>query len=170
MIQIFDNETKELIFTNTNILNIDIKDSKTITKYQVEDGTTKNDHIYENALEIEIALLLAKSSQDENLEQFTKILSYYKNNKAVIIQSNMNVYENMIIEEIPHCENKDIFDGATINMKLSQWRNVKPIYGELKDVKSSKHSDTQNIGRQQGSEIDGEEKKKNQSILKSWVG
>lgn len=169
MIQIFDNDTKELIFRQTNIINIEVKLDKQATKYQVEDGTMRNDHIIENAKEINISFVLTKVDKDDNVSQFLEILSYFNENKFVTVQTKMNIYNNMLIEAIPQTENKEIFYGCSINMHLIEWREVKPEYGQLKQeqVKDKKHSDTQKTGRQQGSEVTNEkEKEKGRTILK----
>ena len=57
-------------------------------------------------------------------------------------------------------------------MHLTEWREVKPEYGELKQeqVKDNKHSDTQKTGRQQGTEVTNtQEKGKSESILRGWT-
>ncbi|MFV7791244.1 phage baseplate protein [Aliarcobacter lanthieri] len=155
MIKFFDNDTKEEIFKSTNILTLDVKLNKQATKYQVEDGTERNNHIIEKVKEIDAAIVLSKVDESENIASFLELLDYFNNDKLVTVQTKMNIYNNMLIEAIPHNENKDIFYGCAISMHLTEWREVKPEYGELKQeqVKDKKHSDTQKTGRQQGSEV-----------------
>lgn len=168
IIRFFDNDTKEVIFESTNIASLDGKLNKQATKYQVEDGTERNNHIIEKAKEIDISLVLTKADEKENIASFQELLDYFNNNKLVTVQTKMNIYNNMLIESMPHTENKDIFYGCTINMHLIEWREVKPEYGELKQeqVKNDMHSDTQKAGRQQGTETSN---KKNESILRGWT-
>lgn len=168
IIQFFDNNTKEVIFKSTNITNLDAKLNKQAIKYQVEDGTERNNHVIEKAKEIDVSLVLTKVDDKENIASFQELLDYFSNNKLVTVQTKMNIYNNMLIESMPHTESKDIFYGCAINMHLIEWREVKPEYGELKQeqVKDDKHSDTQKTGRQQGTETSN---KKNESILRGWT-
>lgn len=168
IIQFFDNDTKEVIFKSTNIASLDAKLNKQATKYQVEDGTERNNHIVEKAKEIDVSLVLTKTDEKENIASFQELLDYFNNNKLVTVQTKMNIYNNMLIEAIPHSESKDIFYGCTISMHLTEWREVKPEYGELRQeqVKDKKHSDTQKTGRQQGTEVTNtQEKAKGVSII-----
>ena len=172
IIQFFDNDTKEVIFKSSNITSLDAKLNKQATKYQVEDGTERNNHIIEKAKEIDVSLVLTKADEKENIASFQELLDYFNNNKLVTVQTKMNIYNNMLIEAIPHSESKDIFYGCTISMHLTEWREVKPEYGELKQeqVKDNKHSDTQKTGRQQGTEVTNtQEKGKGESILRGWT-
>ncbi|WP_418187320.1 phage baseplate protein [Aliarcobacter lanthieri] len=172
MIKFFDNDTKEEIFKSTNILTLDAKLNKQATKYQVEDGTERNNHIIEKAKEIDMSIVLTKVDESENIASFLELLDYFNNDKLVTVQTKMNIYNNMLIEAIPHNESKDIFYGCTISMHLTEWREVKPEYGELKQeqVKDKKHSDTQKTGRQQGYEVTNtQEKGKGESILSGWT-
>ena len=172
IIQFFDNDTKEVIFKSSNITSLDAKLNKQATKYQVEDGTERNNHIVEKAKEIDVSLVLTKVDEKENIASFQELLDYFNNNKLVTVQTKMNIYNNMLIEAIPHTESKDIFYGCTISMHLTEWREVKPEYGELKQeqVKDNKHSDTQKTGRQQGTEVTNtQEKGKSESILRGWT-
>lgn len=172
IIQFLDNDTKEVIFRKSNVLQVEAKPTKQVTKFKVEDGSDRNHHIVEKANEVSVSFILTDVDYMENINAYKELLEYHNDNKLVTLQTRLNIYENMVIETIPHSEDKEIFYGGVVNMTLSEWREVTPEYGELKQeqVKHPKNSDTKTTGRQQGTETkDPNETKKSESILRGWT-
>lgn len=154
MIRILDNESLTPIFESSSPMRVDVKPTKKATRHTVETGATRSDHVIDNLLEITIDLVLTENAQQE----YNQISQYFDNRDLVAVQTGMGVFINMLIEDISHSESAQVFEGAMLPMRLVEWREIKPEYGELKQeqVKRPQHSSTAERGRQSGTEVESE--------------
>lgn len=150
-IQILDNDTGEVISTSINPLNVSVNESKTTTKFTVENGETRNDHIVDNAIEIQVEFLVVGETAGNVVAD---LRSRFRNNDLFTVQTRMNSYPDMLIESFPHDESQYIADGCYLNLTFTEWRETTPEYGELKQesVKDPEHSSTVKRGTQRGKE------------------
>ena len=58
-VEILDNETLQPIWVGSDIMDVQVQETSTVTKYAVEDGTNRNDHIVHNPTEITMRFTLA---------------------------------------------------------------------------------------------------------------
>lgn len=159
---ILDNDSLEGLWEGSDIMSLSISEASKATRYAVEDGTNRNDHVIKKPVEISISMLLV----GEVAQLFQLLKQTYLERKLVTVQTKTDVYANMLVEEIPHEQDAGMTDGVTVTVKLVEWLEVKPEYGELtpKKVAQPHQSDTVKRGSQATSEVPPE---KRQSVLRS---
>lgn len=167
-IQVLDGETFEVLFASSNPMRLSVLDEKRATKFKVEDGSERSDHVIDNAIQINIEFIL---SGDEAREQFQAISQAYFEHRLVTVQSRMGTYENMLIEAIPHEETRQMYDGAILPVRMTEWRETEPEYGELtqRQVAEPRQSSTVQRGTQTGQEVaPNSETERRGSVLSGW--
>lgn len=159
---ILDNDSLQEIWSGADVMQVSVMETSKVTRYAVEDGTVRNDHIVRNATEISLRMVLV----GEVARLFQLLKQTYLENKLVTVQTKVGVYADMVVEEIPHDEDAGMTDGVTVDVRLVEWREVVPEYGELtmNKVAQPRQSDTVKRGSQATSEATPE---KRQSVLRS---
>lgn len=159
---ILDNDTLQELWAGSDIMSVSVSETSKATRYAVEDGTSRNDHVIQNPAEISIGMMLA----GEVAQLFQILKQTYLERKLVTVQTKTDVYADMLVEEIPHEQDAGMTDGVTVDVRLVEWREVAPEYGELtaKKVAQPWQSDTVKRGSQASSEAPPE---KRQSVLRS---
>ena len=161
-VQILDNDSLQPIWVGTDIMQLSIMETSKATRYAVEDGTNRNDHVIDNPVEIAIRAVMA----GEVVQLFEALRQTYRERQLITVQTKTAVYSDMLVEEIPHDQDAGMSDGVALDIKLVEWREVVPEYGELTPAKVAKpaQSDTVKRGSQATSEAPPE---KRQSVLRS---
>ena len=161
-VEILDNETLQPLWTGSDIMDVQVQETSAVTKYKVEDGTNRNDHIVHNPTEIMMRFTLA----GEVSQLFNAIKQTYTNRDLVTVQTRTDVYADMIVTEIPQEQSGAVMDAVTLDIRLSEWREVVPEYGELTqlNVANPDQSSTVKRGSQATSETPPAKK---QSVLRS---
>lgn len=164
-VYILDNDSLEHIWPGAEVMSLSVTQTATATKFAVEDGTTRSDHVVQNPIEISITILLV----DDISQAFEEILDTYESNSLVTIQTRTAVYTDLLVVAIPQNQKSDALDAAEISVKLAQWREVVPEYGALspKKVAKKKQASTINNGTQATTEPPPEKK---ESLLFSLLG
>lgn len=150
-VQILDNETLQPIWVGSDIMDVSVQETSTVTKYKVEDGTNRNDHIVHNPTEIIMRFTLAGDVS----QLFNAIKQTYTSRDLITVQTRTDVYADMIVTEIPQDQTGAATDAVTLNVRLSEWREVVPEYGELTQARVAKpeQSSTVKRGSQATSEV-----------------
>lgn len=159
LVGILDSESFEQLFVAANPMRVSVREEKRITKFQVEDGGTRSDHVVQDAREIAIDLLI----EDEFARNmYLQLQQAWRDNRLVIVQTKVSSYENMLIESIPHDETPELGNGISMPIRLTEWRTVTPQYGSLppSKVASKKQSDTAKQGQKQSSTASGAQTRK----------
>lgn len=172
-VQILDNNTFDVLFYDINPMRLSVVDEKRATRFKVEDGSERSDHVVKNAVEINIELIV---SGDNARQQYQAIRQAYLDDTLVIVQSKMQTYENMLIEAFPHEETDQMYDGAIIPLRLIEWRTVEAEYGDLlqeelsqEQVANPSQSSTVDRGTQTGQTVEqGSETERQGSVLSGW--
>ena len=161
-VEILDNETLQPLWTGSDIMDVQVQETSTVTKYKVEDGTNRNDHIVHNPTEIMMRFTLA----GEVSQLFNAIKQTYTERALVTVQTRTDVYADMIVTEIPQEQAGAAMDAVMLDVRLSEWLEVVPEYGELTQarVANPEQSSTVKRGSQATSETPPA---KQQSVLRS---
>ena len=133
-VQVLDNETLLPLWLGSDIMDVQVQETSTVTKYAVEDGTNRNDHIVHNPTEITMRFTLA----GEVSQFFSAIKQTYTNRDLITVQTRTDVYADMIVTDIPQEQSGAAMDAVTLDIRLSEWREVVPEYGELTQAKVAK--------------------------------
>lgn len=153
LVAILDGETFEQLFVAAQPMRVSVRDTKRATKFEVEDGTTRSDHVVQDQIEIAIDLIL----EDETArDAYQQIKQAKFDNRLVIVQTKVDSYESMLITEIPHDETTELGGAISMPMRLVEWRTVQPQYGALppSKVKNKKQASTSKGGQKQTTEAD----------------
>lgn len=150
-VAIFDQESGEVLFADSNPMNLTVNEAERITEFQVEDGSTRSDHVVTLPIEIAIELHLREKLSDE----FAKFQEYKKDHKFITVQARTCSYSNMIIEDISHEETVENFGGASLTLRLKEFREVTPETGAMpqEKVAKSRDADTSKRGEIKGTEV-----------------
>lgn len=154
LVCILDGENFQPLFVAASPMRMTVSETKTATKFVVEDGTTRSDHVVVQAIEISIDLILPEESARDTYEQ---IRQAWRDNRLVTVQGKVGSYKSMLITDMPHDETPELGMSVALPMRLVEWRAVKPEYGSLppSKVKSAKQSDTSKGGAKQTTGADG---------------
>lgn len=153
LVAILDAESFEPLFTAAQPMRVSVRDTKRATKFEVEDGTTRSDHVVQDQIEISIDLIL---EDDFARDAYQQIKQAKNDNRLLIVQTKVDSYESMLITEIPHDETVELGGAISMPMRLVEWRTVTPQYGALppSKVKNKKQASTSKGGQKQTTEAD----------------
>jgi hypothetical protein len=133
------------IFRNARALKAVVKEQSKVMQHPVESGIVITDHRIILPIEIELSLILAK---DDYQSVYQSIRGYYLQGTLLVVQTRSGVYQNMLIQQIPHEENPDMYNALTVAMTLRQVLFAVAQYGVV--PKYAKNSTTQAKGSQLG--------------------
>lgn len=153
LVCILDNENFQQLFTTASPMRMSVREAKRTTKFEVEDGTTRSDHVVIEQVEIAIDFII----EDEFARDcYQQIRQAWTDNRLVSVQGKVSSYPNMLITEMPHDESPEYGMGIAMPIRLVEWRSVEPQYGALppSKVKSSKQASTAKKGQKQTTEAD----------------
>ncbi|WMD23298.1 hypothetical protein RAS12_13285 [Achromobacter seleniivolatilans] len=144
-VAILDAESAQVIFTSAEPMRVSVKESKRATKFAVEDGTERSDHVVRELTEIQVDFLLS----DDTRNQFENIRQAFDQNKLLIVQTKVRSYENMLILDIPHDETPELGTAINLPVRMQEWVEVKPEFGELPPAKVENKSQSSTVKRGQ---------------------
>lgn len=157
-VMVLDASVFGILFHSASPMRVSVREEKKATKFQVETGEVRNDHVIDLPTEIVVDFLIAGN---EARSQYANLVTKYHAKEPVIIQTRLTSYENMLIESIGREEVADIAEGSTMSVRFIEWREITPEYGELTPEKtqSPKHTDTVGRGKVTGKETQDVQKK-----------
>lgn len=144
-VAILDSDTLEPLFASAHPMRVSVIEEKRATKFAVEDGTERSDHVVKELTEIVIEFMLT----DDTRNSFANIRQAWLDNKLVTVQTKVSSYESMLILSIPHDEFADIGDSISIPIRLQEWVEVKPQEGSLPQSKVANSNQTSTVKRGQ---------------------
>lgn len=161
-VAILDAESLQVLFASAEPMRVSVRESKRATKFAVEDGTERSDHVVRELTEIQIEFLLA----DDTRNQFESLRQAFDQNKLVTVQTKVRSYENMLILDMPHDETPELGTAVNVPVRMQEWVEVKPAFGELPPAKVEKKSQSSTVKRgQQTSEESGASTERKGSVL-----
>lgn len=123
MIRILDEDGAQ-IFPDLEVMEVSIKDESTLTSYNVEDGGTRSDYIYDNPYEIDLDCFIVN-----NVAQQYEEIKSYKDRRQLVSVFAHTLWEDMLIVNLPSVLNTDAHLGLTITLR--QYKEVSPLFGEV---------------------------------------
>lgn len=135
------------IFQSARIFKANIREEAKVMEHPVETGATIVDHRI--ILPIEIELHMAIHTNDyQNV--YNQIQENYYNSTLLVVQTRSGIYENQLIQSMPHEESPDTYDLLTLILNLKQVQFVTAQYGTA--PKNPTNVNTVNRGAQQSTE------------------
>jgi hypothetical protein len=135
----------EQIFRNARAIKATVKEEAKLMEHPIETGATIVDHRIILPTEIELSLILTRHDYQDTYHQ---IREYYYNSTLLIIQTRSGIYENQLIQSMPHEEDPDQYDVLTLALSLKQVFFVTAQYGTV--PKNPSNVNTSSRGVQQG--------------------
>jgi|ERR1051326_104089 hypothetical protein len=168
IVAIFDDETFEQLVETISPMRVGVKEGGKVTRFQVEDGTTRTDHFVVEPVELQIDFLLSKDTRNE----YQAIKDIFNAKKLITVQTKVTSYTSMILEELPHEENVDLGNVVLMPLRFVEWRPVKTQMAALSSAKKSKMGQQKvKRGQQQTTAANpAQEKKAKASVLGVQIG
>lgn len=161
VVGIFDANFRQL-FDKAIPIKATVKEESKLMTHPVETGASITDHKVVLPVEIELSLIITGKDFKSVYE---RIKQTYLAGTSLSVQTRTGVYNNQVIQSIPHDEDTTMVDAVTIAMKLSEVIYVTAQYDKLppRKVKHKEKSSTVDRGEQQP------QKSKRQSLLHEWL-
>ncbi|MGU9943840.1 hypothetical protein RVU96_09995 [Bordetella avium] len=149
-VAVLDAKTLEVLFQAASPMRVSVKESKRATKFAVEDGTERSDHVVRELIEVQIDFVLTADVRNA----FQSLRQAHEQNKLVSVQTKVRLYENLLITDIPHDETPELGMAIAVPVRLQEFLQVKPEYGTLPPEKVAKKNQSSTVqrGQQTGSE------------------
>ena len=161
-VTILDTESFETLFASAHPMRVAVREAKRATKFAVEDGSERSDHVVRELTEIQIDFLLA----DDTRNQFESLRQAFDQNKLLTVQTKVKSYESMLIVDMPHDETPELGMAINVPIRLQEWIEVKPEFGELPPAKVEDKGQSSTVKRgQQTSQESGPATERKGSVL-----
>lgn len=164
-VAILDSDSLQVLFASAAPMRVAVRETKRATKFAVEDGTERSDHVVRELTEIQIDFLVA----DDTRNQFESLRQAFDQNKLLTVQTKVRSYESMLIVEMPHDETPELGMAINVPIRMQEWVEVRPEFGTLppEKVANKSQSSTVKRGQQTTKEADPETERKG-SVLGDW--
>lgn len=116
------------MFADARPMKALIRETSKVMDHPVETGAILSDHHIINPVEIDLPLIVGSQSYAATYNQ---IRQAFINATPLSIKTRVGVYSDMIIADMPHEEDADMFDVITIALRLKQVIFVVPGGGTL---------------------------------------
>ncbi len=161
-VTVLDTESFETLFASAHPMRVAVRETKRATKFAVEDGSERSDHVVRELTEIQIDFLLV----DDTRNQFESLRQAFDQNKLLTVQTKVKSYESMLIVGMPHDETPELGMAVNVPIRMQEWIEVKPEFGTLPPAKVENKGQSSTVKRgQQTTEESGEGKRRQGSVL-----
>jgi hypothetical protein len=143
-VAIFDKDYNQL-FQQARSIKVVVKENSKLMEHPIETGAVVTDHRILLPTEIEMSLILASSDYADVYQQ---IKQYYLNATQLIVQTRAGIYQNQLIESLPHEEDPNMYNALTIALSMKEVLYVNSQYAPAPKYPSN--SARQDRGTQQG--------------------
>ncbi len=162
VVAVLNQETFEQLFPDARPYKVVVNPTSKIMEHPLETGATITDHRVIMPLEIELSVFLTSRGNVQDYRSvYAQLNQAYQKADLLTIQTRTSSYRNMIIYEIPHSEDAEMFDAVAVAVKLREAKYVEPQYATLKpeNVADKKQSSTVAKGEQQNPEVTSAEQR-----------
>lgn len=138
-------------------MRLSVREERTATKFQVEDGTERSDHVVQDPIEIQMDVVL---TGEDARDAFQQMREAFLADRLLVVQTFVTSYDNMRIESFPQESNRDAYRAVAIPLRLVEWRTVQPEYADLppRRVRDPRDADTVKRGQQNADDTPAERK------------
>lgn len=136
------------VFEKARPLKATIKEEAKVFEHPIETGATITDFRIIQPIEIELSLML---NSEDYKSVYQQIRQLFLNGELLVVQTKAGVYDNQLIQAMPHEEDPAQYDAITLALKLKQAQFVTPQFASLppRQVKNKSNSSTVSRGEQQ---------------------
>lgn len=150
VVAIFDQNFAQL-FELARPIKATVKEDSKLMEHPLETGATITDHTIILPTEIELSLI---PTRGEYRDVYQRIRQSFKNRDLLVVQTKTGVYDNLVIQSVPHEEDPEQFDTIAIALKLREVQFVAAQFAQLppKAVRNPANSSKVDKGQQQPTE------------------
>lgn len=150
LVAVLDNASLEQLFQTASPMRVSVKEEGKLTKFAVEDGTTRSDHFVRSPYTVTVDFLLTEDTRNG----FQELRTAYKEHRLLAVQTKVDIYQSLLITSIPHDETPEGGDSIAVPITFEQWETVQPEYGTLppRKVANKNQASTVKRGQQQTTE------------------
>lgn len=123
VVQVLDQQTLTQVFSGARPVKAEVRETAQVMKYPVESGVTLSDHRISLPTEISLTCIIPSG---QYTQAYPAIRNAWINATLLSVQTRVGTYKNMIIAELPHDEDPDIFSAVTITIKLQEVIMIAP--------------------------------------------
>lgn len=156
VVAVFDGAFNQ-VFADARPLKLKVSESSKAMEHPVETGATITDFVIDLPVEIELSLILASADYRGVMQQIRQLKAL---RQLLTVQTKAGTYFNMLITDVPHDEDAELFDALAVSVKLKEVRLVEAQYARLPAKKVAKKSATSTVNRGQQQTTAAPEQKK----------
>jgi len=123
VVQVIDQQTLTQVFSGARPLKAEVKEYAKVMDYPVETGVTLSDHRISLPTEITLPCIIPSSQYST---AYVAIRNAWQSAKLLSVQTRTGTYKNMIIAELPHEEDAELYTAITIFIKMREVIMVAP--------------------------------------------
>lgn len=141
------------LFADARPIKATVSETSKVMEHPVEDGTVITDHRIVQPTSIELSMIVSGAFFRSVYQQIKQV---FTDGRLLTVQTKTSSYTNMLIEEMPHTEDADLFDAVAVAIKLKEVKFVTAQYGTLpaSKVRNPANASTTQKGQQQTTATD----------------
>lgn len=154
------NGNYQQVFERARPIKLKVSDSSKAMEHPTETGATITDFVIDLPIEIELSMILASADYQSTFQAMKQLKAQ---RQLLTVQTKAATYFRMLITDLPHDEDPELFDALAVSVKLKEVLIVEAQYARLPAKKVAKpgNASTVNKGQQQTKEVPA----KRQSLL-----
>lgn len=123
VVQVLNQQTLTQLFSGARPLEAEVKEYAKVMDYPVETGVILSDHRISLPTEITLPCIIPSSQYSI---AYVAIRNAWQAATLLSVQTRTGTYKNMIIQELPHKEDPELFTAITIYIKFREVIMVAP--------------------------------------------
>jgi hypothetical protein len=123
VVAIYDTETFTQLFPDARPIKATVRETSKVMEHPVETGAMIADHHIINPTEIELSLII---SSDAYATAYQQIYDAFVNATNLSVQTRTDVYDNMVVMNVPHEEAPEMYDAIAVALHLREVLFVVP--------------------------------------------
>jgi hypothetical protein len=146
-VAVFDQDFNQ-VFQNARPIKATYNRTKKLCEHPVEDGTVITDHQVIQPPEIQLSLILGAADYRSVYQQIKQL---YTDGTLLTVQGRTDTFTDLVITDMPHDEEPDLFDVVAVAVKLRNVQFVTAQFGTLPASKVANPADASTVqkGEQQ---------------------
>lgn len=135
------NKSLNQVFVGASIIKAEVKEESKVMSHPVESGQTIEDEIVFQPTTVTLSMVLNPVTYRAVYQEIKQL---YDKREILTVQTKVNSYASLVIEQLPHDEDGSIFDTIAIAIRLKEVRFVETEYEAYTPTKVRNPADASN--------------------------
>lgn len=151
VVAVYDGKFQQ-VFERARPLKLKVSESSKVMEHPTETGATITDFVIDLPVEVELSMILASGDYQSTFQVMKQLKAQ---RQLLTVQTKAATYFRMLITDLPHDEDPELFDALAVSIKLKEILIVEAQYARLpaKKVVKPGTASTVNKGQQQTKEV-----------------